>query len=79
MKVKLVKLNSTHERLRTPTVKGTCTKLPVVGKRFKLIGEGITIGLRYVETSIVKAVSEITKDVWLFTTEYSQYKLERME
>ena len=78
MKVKLIKLRSKHERLRTLTVEGVTARPPTKGNKFLMFAEGLVRGIRVVETSIVNNVSMINDD-YLFDTQYSSYRLEVLD
>jgi hypothetical protein len=83
-KVKLVKVSANENKLRTNEIVGECKDLPQVGKPFSMTAEGIDFGTRWVQTSVVKNVSqeiELHEDgprvhYFLFDTENSQYRLE---
>lgn len=57
-KVELEKVKNDHDRLRTDKIEGVTRELPVVGKSFILLGEGLEFGTRCVNTSPVKEVSK---------------------
>jgi hypothetical protein len=76
MDVLLTKVSSDHKNLRTSTVEGHCNELPEVGERFVMFGKGLVAGVRYVETSIVQDLIQKDEKTILFSTEFSEYKLE---
>jgi hypothetical protein len=69
--VKLTKISSSHNNLRTNDVTGKCHVLPQVGTSFTMFAEGLEFGTRIIATSEVK---EVTPEG--FKTENSEYKLE---
>lgn len=73
MHVKLTKIKSSHQILRTETVVGDAAELPAVGKRFTMTSEPLDTGMdiRFIQTS---AVTEVTATG--FTTANSEYQLE---
>lgn len=77
MKVKLTRLSSTHENLRTTVVEGTSDALPEVGKPFKLIGEPLdpAASFRMVYTTPIQHL-EVVGDVYRCRTENSLYEIE---
>lgn len=73
-RVRLTKLSSNPNAMRTSFVEGFTTKLPVAGERFSITSEGLEFGVRYVCTSPVKAVREDGS----FDTENSTYRVEEL-
>lgn len=73
MRVRLTKVESTHNNLRTDVVEGECSHLPTIGLRFVMYSDPVEVfgNMRYVSTSPVQA---ITQDG--FRTLNSTYKLE---
>lgn len=80
MKVKLTKILSNHENLRTGQVDGFCDSLPSIGNPFVLMGEGLDFGVRLVVTSAVESIYLIdknkTRNLFHFKTKNSEYSLE---
>lgn len=80
LKVKLIKLESSHENLRTKEVEGESLGLPLVGTSFVVVGKGIEFGTRLVSTSPVQSVYLIDandqRDLFHFQTKNSEYALE---
>lgn len=85
--VKLSKVTSTHNRLRTQTINGVANKLPELNKSFSMLGESLDSGglFRYIETSLVKKIVNLPTHsrpdrTYLnritFKTENSEYLLE---
>ena len=74
--VRLARINSNHERLRTDTVIGFCRALPHLGTQFTLFARGLTHKdtLRLVETTIVQSI-EVTENTIEFDTTNTHYKL----
>lgn len=73
--VKLTKVRSNHQNLRTDVIEGACIDLPTVGKGFVLVGEGLEFGNRLVTTTPVEKVEQMENE-YLFHTRNSTYKLE---
>ncbi len=78
MNIKLVKIESTNNALRTKEVEGTTNELPKVGQRFELMGEPINnrYSMRHVSTSPVQSVGKKKEGKILFKTLNSTYELE---
>ena len=78
-KVKLTKLRSNHDFLRSDIIVGRTDKLPEVGSRFFMIAEPLVTGFpmaqRLIETTPIKNVERIGKE-FQFSTANSTYKLE---
>lgn len=74
--IKLRKITSTHNNLRTAEVIGQAPRLPVIGERFIVYSEALEIegGVRYVTTSPVQSVDDNQ-----FTTANSTYELTQLE
>jgi hypothetical protein len=78
--VKLTKIKSTHNNLRTDVIEGKTFKLPEVGDSFAMFGEPLTEGFdtRAVYTTEIK-VCDRQGNEFMFVTENSTYKLEVLE
>lgn len=75
-KVKLTKIQSNHQNLRTNEILGTCMHLPVEGSVFYLMAPPLESGnVRLVTTTVVQKVVDLGS-VLDFETENSSYKLE---
>lgn len=78
IKATLVKVNSRHTRLRSPSVEGQCEELPKIGHPFTLWGqcqfENYDDPSRGLTTSPVTAVREIEEGLE-FATRNSIYRL----
>ena len=76
MKVKLLKLQSTHNNLRTNEIDGECIDLPEIGQSFILLGEALNpdAKVRAIRTT---PVQELKKEgnVMTFKTLNSIYEL----
>jgi len=74
--VRLIRLESKHQNLRTDTVLGFCGKLPALGEEFRLFAKALTApeALRLVTTSLVQSIENIGDDVE-FHTDNSHYRL----
>ena len=80
-KVKLEKVESSHNNLRTNSVTGVCIELPIVGKSFMLMSDEVLTAsatVRVINTSIVKDVLKCANGDLSFTTENSTYLLKTM-
>lgn len=83
-KVKLIKLNSSHNNLRTPEIVGVCEELPIVGSMFSMTGDPLELdieeGIRFILTTpiIISNYDEVNKQ-YIFSTANSHYKLEVIE
>jgi hypothetical protein len=77
MKVKLTKLSSTHQNLRTDTIEGNADLLPEVGQCFAMTAEPLDprASFRWVRTTPIQSI-EAMGDTYRFTTENSTYQLE---
>lgn len=78
-KGKLIKIDSSHNLLRTEEVVGTWPVWPEVGHSFVIYSEpldkdGNTV--RYVRTSKVVEIEQIYNKIWEFKTQNSTYRLE---
>ena len=74
--VKLERISSDNNNLRSNKVEGTCLDLPQSGRSFVMFGEPIDSSkdVRWVMTSVVQEVQK-DEDVVQFTTMNSEYKL----
>ena len=79
-KVKLTKIESNHNNLRTDIIEGITLELPEVGKSFVLAGKPLTPGtdIRLVTTTEIKNVEKIDNE-YKFKTLNSTYKLEVLD
>ena len=85
-KVKLIRVESNHTRLRTADVEGYCLRLPKPGKTFRLFSTALDEVLkdnpkafRWVRTSeVVSARRNKKTGEVLFSTLNSVYRLERL-
>ena len=75
--VKLTKIESNHDHLRTNEVEGVTNILPEVGKNFTLIGEPLTDGanVRIINTTEIKSVDKEENTI-IFKTLNSTYQLD---
>jgi len=75
--VKLTKIRSSHENLRTDEIVGFCNELPILDLTFVMYGEGLELkeAVRIVTTTRVQHVETIG-NIINFGTENSLYKLE---
>lgn len=80
--VKLTKIHSNHQNLRTDEIEGTTEALPVVSKSFTMIGEALTPGasFRQIITTPVMSIEVLDEgSSMVFSTMNSQYGLEYKE
>ncbi len=69
--IKLTKLSTNPNKLRTNEVIGNTCAMPRIGDRFIMYAEGLEEGIRCVDTSPVTEIQGL-----IFKTENSTYKLE---
>jgi hypothetical protein len=76
MKVKLEKLQSNHNNLRTDTVEGAAIGLPMVGESFRMVSDPIDPKKdgRFIITSPVQGFARIGNAI-TFVTANSTYRL----
>ena len=74
-KVRLTKIRSNHNNLRSNIIVGETNELPKVGEGFQMLSEGIDFGTRHVWTSPIKHLEKMN-NTYQFNTENSVYKLE---
>lgn len=78
-KVRLTKISSTHNNLRTDSIEGEAAYLPAIGLPFVMFGDALTPNgvHRMVMTTNVQIILEDNEGgVIEFDTENSKYKLE---
>jgi len=73
--VKLTKIRSNHNNLRSNVIIGKTNELPTVGEGFQMLSEGLDFGVRHVWTSPIKHLEKIDS-IYQFNTANSVYKLE---
>ena len=82
LKVKLKKIESMHNNLRTNEMEGKVTHIPEEGYPFQIFGESLTEGadFRTITTTVVKK-SEYKEDSrrFIFKTENSLYELKVLD
>lgn len=78
--VKLKKIESTHNNVRTDLIDGLAPELPEAGKRFFMYAETLDplMDARYIQTTVVQKVQE-TDEGLVITTENSVYLLTDIE
>jgi len=65
----------TGEAIRGGTIKGVCTELPRIGKRFQVLGDPLSGGdLRLVTTSPIASITKGMGECEI-TTENNRYKV----
>jgi len=82
LNVKLTKIESNHNNLRTNDMVGTTSAIPEVGHEFSIFGESLSFhgGGRVIHTTIVKE-SDFNEDTktFRFKTQNSTYELEVLD
>lgn len=73
-KVKLHKIASTHNNLRTDVIEGTTSQLPTLDRHFLMSGSGLEFGTRMLHTTAVTALARVGNTI-LFSTKNSTYTL----
>ena len=74
--VSLKKIESFHSNLRTPEVTGTTFEFPQVGASFFMYTDALEDGdIRFINTSVVKEVRELSDGEIVFKTQNSTYSL----
>lgn len=78
MLIKLIKVRSNHENLRTNAVIASLAHIPRLGESIVLLAESLTIegAVRVIKTTPVKVLVLETPDRYRITTENSEYLLE---
>ncbi len=79
-KVKLTKLCSNHNHIRTPIIEGECVFLPIIGRIFTMVAPPLdkTKVVRYLHTTrVVDIVNAGT--ACMFHTRNSVYRLDIIE
>ena len=82
MRVRLVRLSSTHNKLRTDRVEGECQDLPEVGRMFIMTASPLDPAgsHREIWTTPVRSISWLpSKTKAVFQTKNSRYRLEMMD
>ena len=76
IKCTLTRLKSNHNKLRTDTVTGITTRVPILNHPFVMIADPIDDGpaIRLIETTKVLTIDTL-KNVYTFTTRNSTYQL----
>jgi hypothetical protein len=77
MKVKLIRITSTNNNLRTPTVEGEAVTFPVVGAHFSMLAASLDASkdVRMVTTSMITSVEVVDDKTYRFVTNNSVYEL----
>ena len=73
--VRLTKIKSNHNRIRSKVIVGKTNELPVIGEGFQMLSQGLVIGVRHVQTSPIELIEKID-NTYQFNTANSIYKLE---
>ncbi len=79
MNVVIKQLYSTHDNVRTKTIRGTCKHLPEVGHVFCMLAEPLdpTKLVRHFQTTKVKRTFVHYGEIY-FDTQNSKYKLKKL-
>lgn len=72
--MKLFKISSIHNNVRTSTIIGVTRDLPEIGKDFLMTGPGLEFGTRVLRTTPIMSVTRLD-DTFLFRTRNSIYAL----
>lgn len=77
--VVIKQLESTHDNVRTKTIKGKCHHLPETGHCFSMVAEPLdpSKDVRHFQTTKVKQV-HVHYGEYFFTTQNSKYKLRKL-
>jgi hypothetical protein len=80
----LEKINSSHNNLRTTSMKGMFSDFPNIGETFIIFGEGIVFGNRMIHTTKIAEILELgtnedNQDFSVFKTANSTYKITLLE
>lgn len=75
MLVKLIRVKSSHQNLRTDEVDGEIDGLPEIGESITLLGVGLEFGVRIIHTTPVVEILEKIPGEMLFRTDNSTYRL----
>jgi hypothetical protein len=81
MLVKLTKINSVNENLRTKDVLGDAPFMPELGRSFVVFSESLTEDndYRQVTTSVVKSIKKISTTKIVINTMNSTYEIEFLD
>jgi len=82
MRVRLVRLSSTHNKLRTDKIEGECLELPEVGRSFIMTAPPLDpkAQQREIWTTPVQSVGWLpSRTKAVFQTKNSRYRLEMMD
>lgn len=77
-RVKITKVSTNKNAMRTTDMEGKCIHLPQEGESFTVLGIGLEFGFRNFTTSIVKSVVQ-NDDSYLIETLNSVYKVDVLE
>lgn len=77
-KVIFKKISNNHNRLRTDEIEGQTDELPVEGKPFIMLGEGLEFGVRIINTSVVEKVEKVFNLYTIETQSGSVYQVEHI-
>lgn len=82
-KVKLTKIQSDHNNIRSNEIIGVTSFLPKMGERFLMLSEALDksqgANARYIETSPITNIFKVSDNIMTLHTTYSIYELEILE
>ena len=81
MYIKLTKIESKNDNLRTKEIEGNAPYLPEIGLSFVMFAEPLTEGthIRQVTTSVVESMNKISANKIRFKTMNSTYEIEILD
>jgi transcription-repair coupling factor (superfamily II helicase) len=81
MRVKLTKIESNHNNLRTNSIEGECKTFPEVNSGLVILADPLEKGMdvRIVNTSIIKEIRTIGVNDFMLKTLNSLYRLEVLD
>ena len=78
--IKLKKISSSHNNLRTDVVEGVCLSFPEVGESFCMLSSPLVSGsVRTIRTSKIKSIEQLKSNIYSIITQNSQYEVELLE
>lgn len=76
-KVKITKISTNPNAMRTPDMVGICQELPKEGEIFIMLGEGLEFGTRCFNTSVIKSIVQ-EGNLFILQTQNSVYHVENL-
>lgn len=80
--VKITRIDSSNQNLRTQSVSGICKNLPMPTEQFKMISKSLTKQgeIRLIETSQIKSITTNNNgSIYEFETLNSHYEIEQIQ